>query len=93
MWEFVVDKVALGQVLLQVLQFSPANIIPPLLHITASVVSSHVVFVVDKVAVGQALGFPLPVSFHHCSIFICHRRIRCAIAPTKQHIITTLVLS
>jgi hypothetical protein len=30
---FVVDKLALGQVFLQVLQFSPANIIPPLLHI------------------------------------------------------------
>jgi branched-subunit amino acid transport protein len=30
---FVVDRVALGQVFLRVLQFSPANIIPPLLHI------------------------------------------------------------
>jgi branched-subunit amino acid transport protein len=29
----VVDKVALGQVFLRVLQFSPASIIPPLLHI------------------------------------------------------------
>jgi hypothetical protein len=28
---FVVDKVALGQVFLRVLQFSPVNIIPPLL--------------------------------------------------------------
>jgi hypothetical protein len=33
---FVVDKVALGQVFLRVLQFSPANIIPPLLHIHLS---------------------------------------------------------
>jgi hypothetical protein len=33
---FVVDKVALGQVFLQVLRFSPANIIPPLLHIHLS---------------------------------------------------------
>jgi hypothetical protein len=31
-----VDKVALGQVFLRVLQFSPANIIPPLLHIHLS---------------------------------------------------------
>jgi hypothetical protein len=33
---FVVDKVALGQVFLRVLRFSPANIIPPLLHIRLS---------------------------------------------------------
>jgi hypothetical protein len=29
---FVVDKVALGQVFLRVLRFSPVNFIPPLLH-------------------------------------------------------------
>jgi len=29
---FVVDKVALGQVFLQILQFSPFSIIPPILH-------------------------------------------------------------
>jgi branched-subunit amino acid transport protein len=33
---FVVDKVALGQVFLQVLRFAPASIIPPLLHIHLS---------------------------------------------------------
>jgi hypothetical protein len=33
---FVVDKVALGQVFLRVLRFSPANIIPPLPHIHLS---------------------------------------------------------
>jgi hypothetical protein len=33
---FVVDKVALGQVFLRVLQFSPVSIIPPLLHIHLS---------------------------------------------------------
>jgi hypothetical protein len=33
---FVVDKVALGQVFLRVLWFSPASIIPPLLHIHLS---------------------------------------------------------
>jgi hypothetical protein len=38
-------------------------------------------------------GFPLPISFHHCSISIYHHPMRCAIAPTKQHIITTSVLS
>jgi hypothetical protein len=35
---FVVDKVALGQVCLQVLQFSPFNIIPPLLHICSCLI-------------------------------------------------------
>jgi hypothetical protein len=29
---FVVDKVALGQVFLRVLRFSPVNLIPPVLH-------------------------------------------------------------
>jgi hypothetical protein len=33
---FVVDKVALGQVFLRVLQFYPVSIIPPLLHINLS---------------------------------------------------------
>jgi hypothetical protein len=33
---FVVDKETLGQVILRVLQFSPANIIPSLLHIHLS---------------------------------------------------------
>jgi hypothetical protein len=33
---FVVDKVALGQVFLRILRFSPSNIIPPLLHIHLS---------------------------------------------------------
>jgi hypothetical protein len=33
---FVVDKVALGQIFLQVLWFSPASIIPPLFHIHIS---------------------------------------------------------
>jgi hypothetical protein len=31
---FVVDKVALGQVFFGVLQFSPVNFIPPVLHYT-----------------------------------------------------------
>jgi hypothetical protein len=37
----------------------------------------------------RVLRFPLQISFHHCSIFIYHRPIRCAIALTKQHTITT----
>jgi hypothetical protein len=41
----------------------------------------------------EFFGFPLPVSSHHCSIFIYHRPMRCAIAPTKHHTITTSVLS
>jgi hypothetical protein len=61
--------------------------------------SIHVGFVVDKVALAlgrffsEFFGFSLPISFHHCSIFIYHRPMRCAIAPTRQHIITTSVLS
>jgi hypothetical protein len=31
---FVVDKVALGQVFLRALRFSPASLIPPVLHYT-----------------------------------------------------------
>jgi hypothetical protein len=36
MWDLVVDKVALGQVSLRVLRFSPFTIIPPLFHIHLS---------------------------------------------------------
>jgi hypothetical protein len=32
MWDFVVDKVALGQVFPRVLWFSAVNFIPPVLH-------------------------------------------------------------
>ena len=32
--EFMVDKVALGQVFLRVLRFSPISVIPPVLHYT-----------------------------------------------------------
>jgi hypothetical protein len=35
---FVVDKVALGQVLFRVLRFSPVNVIPPLLHIHSYII-------------------------------------------------------
>jgi hypothetical protein len=31
---FLVDKVALGQVFIRILRFSPVNFIPPLLHYT-----------------------------------------------------------
>jgi hypothetical protein len=36
---------------------------------------------------------PANISFRHCSIFIYHRPMRCAIALKKQHTITTSVLS
>jgi hypothetical protein len=36
--EFVVDRVALGQVFLRVLRCSPVNIIPPLLHIHSCII-------------------------------------------------------
>ena len=38
---FVVNKVALGQVFLQVLWFSPINIIPPMLHTLSFVYYQH----------------------------------------------------
>jgi hypothetical protein len=41
----------------------------------------------------RVLRFPLQISFHHCSVFIYHRPMRCAIALTKQHTVTTSVLS
>jgi hypothetical protein len=40
------DKVALGQVFLRVLRFSPDSIVPPLLHI-----HSCIILVMDKVSV------------------------------------------
>jgi hypothetical protein len=42
----------------------------------------------------RVLRFPLQI-YHStiCSIFIYHRPMRCAIALTKQHTITTSVLS
>jgi hypothetical protein len=59
--------------------------------------SIHVGFVVDKVALGRfspsTSDSPANISFHHCSIFIYHRPMRSAIALTKQHTITTSVLS
>jgi hypothetical protein len=41
----------------------------------------------------RVLRFPLHISFHRRSIFIYHRPMRCAVALTKQHAITTSVLS
>jgi hypothetical protein len=46
----MVDKMALGQVFLPVLQFSPVRIIPPMLHAHSFIYSRHcVVFVIDSV--------------------------------------------
>jgi hypothetical protein len=41
----------------------------------------------------EFFGFPLSISFRHCSTLINHRPMRCVIALTTQHIITTSVLS
>jgi hypothetical protein len=41
----------------------------------------------------SSLVFPCQYHFHHCSIFIYRRPMRCAIAPTKHHIIIPSVLS
>lgn len=47
--------------------------------------------VVDKVTLEQvSLVIPCWSSFHHCSISICHCPLRCVIALTRQHIITSL---
>jgi hypothetical protein len=37
--------------------------------------------------------FPTSISFHHSSILVYHRPIRCVIALTKQHIIISSALS
>jgi hypothetical protein len=39
--EFVVDKVALGQVFSPVFRFSPVNFIPPLLHYSIKKKTNH----------------------------------------------------
>jgi hypothetical protein len=59
---FVVDKVAPGQVFLRVLQFSPANIIPPLLHIHLSL-PHEVCDSSDQAAHYHHLGPKLGASF------------------------------
>jgi hypothetical protein len=41
----------------------------------------------------EYLGFPCKYHSTICSVFIYHRPMRCAIALTKQHTITTTVLS
>jgi hypothetical protein len=53
-------------------------------------------FVVDEVALRQVFlrvysGLPCYSSFHHCSILIHQRPLRCAIALTTQHSITSSV--
>jgi hypothetical protein len=49
--EFVVDKVALGQVFIQELRFSPVNIIPTLLH-----THLHLYVALTRRAKGRSLG-------------------------------------
>ena len=62
---FDVDKLALAQVFLGVLQISPVSIIPPLLHTRSSIYHPHCIMFIS-----QYFSFPLSVSFHHCSILI-----------------------
>jgi hypothetical protein len=59
---FVVGKVALGQVFLRVLRFSPANIMPPLLHIHLSP-PHEVCDSSDQAATYHHLGPKLGASF------------------------------
>jgi hypothetical protein len=61
--------VALGQVFLPVLWFSPVTIIPPLLHIDSSIYHPRYILVM---LLSQYFSFPLSVSFHHYSLFIHH---------------------
>jgi hypothetical protein len=35
----------------------------------------------------EFFGFPLSVSFHHCSILVCQRPMRCEIVLTKRQIV------
>ena len=52
-------------VFLPALQFSPVNIIPPLLHTHSSIYHTRCI-----IFFSQHFSFPLSVSFHHCSILI-----------------------
>jgi hypothetical protein len=42
---FLVDKVALGQVFLRVLRFSPVNFIPPVLHENGRAEETLIIFI------------------------------------------------
>ena len=59
------EKLALGQVYVRVLQFSAVSIIPPLLHTHPSIYHPRCIMFFS-----QIFSFPLSVSFHHCSIII-----------------------
>jgi hypothetical protein len=59
-----------------------------------SVILLDMRFVMDKVATGQvsfqvSLVFTYKSSFHHCSILPYHNSLRCTIALTWHHIITS----
>jgi hypothetical protein len=60
---FVVDKVALGQVFLQVLRFSSVIIIPPMLHTHSFIYHQRCIMFLS-----QYFSFPLSISFHRFSI-------------------------
>jgi hypothetical protein len=61
----VMDKVALWEFSLQVLQFSPVSIIPPMLHTHSYIYHQSCIMFLS-----QYFSFPMSVSFHQCSILI-----------------------
>jgi hypothetical protein len=62
---FVVNKLALEKGFRPVLQFSPVSIIPPMLHTHSYIYHQRCIMFLS-----QYFSFPLPVSFHQCSILI-----------------------
>jgi hypothetical protein len=58
-------QTAYYNVFLPVLQFSPVNIIPPMLHTHSFIYHLHCIMFFS-----QYFSFPLSVSYHQCSILI-----------------------
>jgi hypothetical protein len=78
---FVVHEVALGQISLPVLQFSPVSIIPPMLHTHSFTYHPRYIMFLS-----QYFSFLLSVPFHQCSIlvFIYHRHYTCINVTTDS---------
>jgi len=64
-YSFIHLPPTLYNVFLPILQFSPASIIPPLLHTHSFIYHPRCIMFFS-----QYFSFPLSVSFHHCSILI-----------------------
>ena len=64
-YSFIYIPHTLYNVFLPALQFSPVNIIPPLLHTHPSIYHPRCIMFFS-----QHFSFPLSVPFHHCSILI-----------------------